>query len=209
MTPRPLLVLFAFSALTGAAAAQERQWTLDAGDQDAYLIFGVADSDDVGISLWCPIRQGTVTIFVPEPGGSLPADREVTVTLTAGDKTTGIKGKTEVNEDAGLSSVAKCKNLQRLNVSRTAITDAGLAALKGNTQLNSLNLVSTAITDAGLSYLVTFKKLEKLYLMQSKVTESGMEKLAKALPELTINHGPHFSTVTVEEPTGGKKKKKK
>ena len=105
MTPRPLLVLFAFSALTGAAAAQERQWTLDAGDQDAYLIFGVADSDDVGISLWCPIRQGTVTIFVPEPGGSLPADREVTVTLTAGDKTTGIKGKTEVNEDAGLSSV--------------------------------------------------------------------------------------------------------
>jgi mono/diheme cytochrome c family protein len=111
--------------------------------------------------------------------------------------------------DAGLSSVAKCKNLQRLNLSRTAITDAGLATLKGNTQLNSLNLVSTAITDAGLSYLETFKKLEKLYLMQSKVTEIGMEKLAKALPELTINHGPHFSTVTVEEPDGGKKKKKK
>jgi hypothetical protein len=45
--------------------------------------------------------------------------------------------------------------------------------------------------------------------MQTKVTESGMEKLAKALPELTINHGPHFSTVTVEEPAVGKKKKKK
>ena len=111
--------------------------------------------------------------------------------------------------DAGLLSVAKCKNLQRLNLSRTAITDAGLAALKGNTQLKSLNLVSTAITDAGLSHLAAFKKLDKLYLMQSKVTESGMEKLAKALPELTINHGPHFSTVTVEEPTGGKKKKNK
>lgn len=111
--------------------------------------------------------------------------------------------------DAGLSSVAKCKNLRRLNLSRTAITDAGLTSLKGNTLLNSLNLVSTAITDAGLSYLVVFKKLEKLYLMQCKVTEGGMEKLAKALPELTINHGPHFSTVTVEEPAGGKKKKKK
>lgn len=111
--------------------------------------------------------------------------------------------------DAGLLSVAKCKNLQRLNLSRTAITDAGLATLKGNTQLKSLNLVSTAITDAGLSHLAAFKKLDKLYLMQSKVTESGMEKLAKALPELTINHGPHFSTVTVEEPTGGKKKKNK
>jgi mono/diheme cytochrome c family protein len=111
--------------------------------------------------------------------------------------------------DAGLVSVAKCKNLQRLNLSRTAITDAGLATLKGNAQLKSLNLVSTAITDAGLSHLAAFKKLEKLYLMQSKVTESGMEKLAKTLPELTINHGPHFSTVTVEEPTGGKKKKKK
>ena len=105
MFPRPFLILIAIYALTGAATAQERQWTLDAGDQDAYLIFGVADSDDIGISLWCPIRRGTVNIFVPEASGSLPADREVTVTLTAGDKTTGIRGKTDVNEDAGLSSV--------------------------------------------------------------------------------------------------------
>ena len=38
---------------TGGPSAQERQWSLDAGDQDAYLIFGVPDSDDVGVSLWC------------------------------------------------------------------------------------------------------------------------------------------------------------
>ena len=111
--------------------------------------------------------------------------------------------------DAGLLSVAKCKNLQRLNLSRTAITDAGLVTLKKNLRLVSLNLVNTAITDAGLAHLVEFKKLEKLYLMQSKVTEGGVDKLAKALPGLVVNQGPQFSTVTVEEPTTGKQKKKK
>lgn len=105
MSLRPFVILIALYTLAGAAVAQERQWSLNASDQDAYLIFGVADSDDVGISLWCPIRQGTVIIFVPEPAESLPADQEVTVTLLAGDKTAEVKGKTEVNEDAGVSSV--------------------------------------------------------------------------------------------------------
>jgi hypothetical protein len=105
MPLRPFVVLVTLYTLANAAVAQERQWSLNAGDQDAYLIFGVVDSDDVGISLWCPIRQGTVNIFVPEPAESLPANQEVTVTLVAGDTAADVKGKTEVNEDAGVSSV--------------------------------------------------------------------------------------------------------
>ena len=104
MPLRLLSHLLAMLVFAGAASAQERQWTLDASDQDAYLIFGVPDSDDLGISLWCPIRQGVVNIFLPEIGEKMVAGKEVTITLKAGDETAEIEGKTDDNLDAGVSS---------------------------------------------------------------------------------------------------------
>ena len=95
---------FAFCVLAGAASAQERQWTLDASDQDAFLIFGVPESDDLGISLWCPIRQGMVNVFVPETGEAISAGKELIIILKAGEETAEIKGKTEQNLDAGVAS---------------------------------------------------------------------------------------------------------
>jgi hypothetical protein len=102
--------------------------------------------------------------------------------------------------DAGLATVAKCRNLQRLHLDRTAITDAGLAQLAGCTSLTYLNLVGTSIGDAGLAHLARFKQLERLYLWQSKATDAGIGKLAAALPTLGINRGPGFSTVVVPDP---------
>ena len=58
---RRLSMLFAIGLLAGAAHAQEREWMLDASDEDAYLIFGVPETDDGGISLWCRIGKGTVS----------------------------------------------------------------------------------------------------------------------------------------------------
>ena len=58
MFHRLLLTVSLIAAATASTAAQERQWTLDASDEDAYLIFGVPESDDVGLSLWCPIQKG-------------------------------------------------------------------------------------------------------------------------------------------------------
>jgi hypothetical protein len=96
--------LFALAFFALPAAAQERQWTLEASDQDAYLIFGVPESDDVGISMWCPIRQGMVNIFIPETDPGLAAGQDATLVLMAAEETSEIKGKTEVNMDAGISS---------------------------------------------------------------------------------------------------------
>lgn len=104
MTFRPFLAASAMCLLAGTAAAQEREWTLDASDQDAYLIFGVPESDDVGISLWCPIRQGEVNVFVPETGEALPGGKTVAVTIEAGEAKASFKGKTDVNLDAGVAS---------------------------------------------------------------------------------------------------------
>jgi hypothetical protein len=103
----PLRHVIAAVALVCAAApasAQERQWSLDAGDQDAYLIFGVPDSDDVGVSLWCPVRQGAINIFLPEIAEK-PAGGTMTMTVSAEGQSVDIPGKTEENLDAGLSSI--------------------------------------------------------------------------------------------------------
>ncbi len=104
MAKRLIAALLIFASLSLNASAQERQWSLDAGDDDAYLIFGVADSDDVGISLWCPIREGSVNIFVPETGAGVKAGQDVIMTLTAGGQTAELKGKAEDNLDAGIPS---------------------------------------------------------------------------------------------------------
>jgi hypothetical protein len=105
MTFRPVLALCLLAVLTNAAMAQERQWSLDASDQDAYLVFGVPDTEDVGLSLWCPIRQGAVNLFVPEQIETLGKQKSAAMEVTAGTVTERFKGTVEVNEEAGLASV--------------------------------------------------------------------------------------------------------
>ena len=105
MLLRPLLAALAVVLAAGDAIAQERQWSLDASDQDAYLIFGVPETDDVGVSLWCPVRQGVVNIFMPEMGESTITGKEVTMTVTAEDQSAEFPGKTEENADAGVASI--------------------------------------------------------------------------------------------------------
>ena len=47
---RSLALLLALGLASGAAHAQERDWALDASDQEAYLIFGVSDINKVAIA---------------------------------------------------------------------------------------------------------------------------------------------------------------
>ncbi|MEI7599022.1 MAG: hypothetical protein WCJ41_06825 [Aestuariivirga sp.] len=102
-----LFALVALGLVTGQALAQEREWTLDASEQESYLIFGVADSDDVGLSLWCPNRKGIVNLYVPRPTAELQklARRKVPMTVTAGSETATFGGKIDINPDAASSSV--------------------------------------------------------------------------------------------------------
>ncbi len=47
------------------AFAQEREWLLDAVEEDVFLVFGVPDTNDVGVSFWCKIGTGVVSVFAP------------------------------------------------------------------------------------------------------------------------------------------------
>ena len=104
---RPMLLMIALGLMAGKALAQEREWSLDASDEEAYLIFGVADTEDVGVSLWCPLRKGVVSLFVPEPTEDLEKLKRKTlpVTVKAGTETATFAGKVDINPDTPASSV--------------------------------------------------------------------------------------------------------
>lgn len=104
---RPIAVLLALGLAAGPAHAQEREWMLDASEEDAYLIFGVPDSDDVGVSFWCPIGKDVVNLYVPVPARLVAKNREkaTPLTVTAGEETSTIRGKVDVNPEAALASI--------------------------------------------------------------------------------------------------------
>lgn len=91
--------------------------------------------------------------------------------------------------DAGLATLAKMTNLERLHLENTAVTDAGLAQLTGLAKLEYLNIYGSKVTDAGIAKLASNKALKKLYVWQTGVTADGAKKLQAAVPGLVVNVG--------------------
>lgn len=104
---RSLAAVLALGLASGAALAQERDWALDASDQEAYLIFGVAETDDVGVSLWCRTRKDIVNLYVPRPTAELEQlnRRKAPMTVRAGEETATFAGKIDLNRGFPSSSV--------------------------------------------------------------------------------------------------------
>jgi hypothetical protein len=98
-------VLAAFFACAALPAwAQEREWIFDTADEDAYLVFGVPESEDAGISFGCTLRSGEIRMFVPEAGEDLKPDEKIKLTITAAGKNFVYEGLTSPNEMAATTS---------------------------------------------------------------------------------------------------------
>lgn len=87
------------------AIAQERQWSLVASDQEAYLVFGVPDTDDVGLSFWCKIGTGKISIFAPIDKSLVKRNKRTKVKLEIDDNVFPIKMKAEVIKTAKSASL--------------------------------------------------------------------------------------------------------
>lgn len=85
------------------AYAQEREWSFDTSAEEAFLFFGVPETDDVGISLWCKAGSEEIRIFLPD-AGSLPSGRSAKLEITAGGKTFDYDAEPLRNEEAGIMS---------------------------------------------------------------------------------------------------------
>jgi hypothetical protein len=97
--------LFIFLASASALSAQERQWSFDQTDKDAYLVFGVPETDDVGLSFWCTQRSGRIKIFVPEGNLKLKPKEQVQVRFDVAAKTFRLKATAEANKEASSASL--------------------------------------------------------------------------------------------------------
>ena len=94
----------ALPLLSMPAAAQERAWNFDQTDTDAYLVFGVPESDDIGLSLWCTQRSGNITLFLPETDAKIKPDSTAKLTVELAGKRYRYNGKTTANQEAGSTS---------------------------------------------------------------------------------------------------------
>jgi hypothetical protein len=105
MFPALLGATLLASLAATAARAQEREWLLDAADEDAFLVFGVPETDDVGVSFWCKIGSGKVKLFFPEGSADLQADSTADFTVTVDSKPHMLKGTTTANAMTGATSI--------------------------------------------------------------------------------------------------------
>ncbi|HRX36418.1 MAG TPA: hypothetical protein P5337_08465 [Aestuariivirga sp.] len=105
MANRLFISLLATAILAAPAAAQERQWSLDASGEDAYLVFGVPDSDDIGVSIWCPIQQGEVHVYLPETAENLGDGQKTAMTISTDDMSINVEAALDAGQDGGTSSV--------------------------------------------------------------------------------------------------------
>jgi hypothetical protein len=90
---RAFFTLIAFILTSNLAFAQERQWSLDASEREAFLVFGVADTDDVGLSFWCEIGSPKISIFAPVPHTLLRKDQKTRIDVTIDDTNFNIIAK--------------------------------------------------------------------------------------------------------------------
>jgi hypothetical protein len=110
MLVRLLIILTTLILGSSLAMAQERVWNLDHTDQEAYLVFGVPETDDVGVSFWCTLKSGIVRLYVPDTDPNLKLATNMNFDLEIETKIYPLKGKTAVNEEsAGTSLEAELK----------------------------------------------------------------------------------------------------
>jgi hypothetical protein len=90
---------------TALAQAQERQWSLDASGEDAFLVFGVPETDDVGLSFWCGIGAGSASMFYPVPWTDLKDNAVVRVHAELGATKLVLRGKATSRQNGGSASL--------------------------------------------------------------------------------------------------------
>ncbi len=85
--------------------AQERQWTLDATAQEAFLVFGVPETDDVGLSFWCKIGTKKMSAYMPANVAKLHVGETTTMHITANGKTFNLPAKAAMDGVKGKFTV--------------------------------------------------------------------------------------------------------
>ena len=87
------------------AFAQERQWSLDATDKEVFLVFGVPDTDDVGVSFWCSLNTGKASLYLPLNAPILKSGQRADMKVTLDGKTFHLAGAAAKEGNEGRMTV--------------------------------------------------------------------------------------------------------
>lgn len=88
--------------------------------------------------------------------------------------------------DASLIHVARLPNLERLDLSGTAVTSRGLAALADHAALRALVLTATAVDDAALATVASLPRLERLAVWRTPWSADATRVLAERRPTVRV-----------------------
>ncbi len=75
------------------AQSQEREWSLDATEREAFLVFGVPNTDDVGLSFWCEIGSKKMSAYLPASFGNIKHGEKTTMNILVDGKQFKIPAK--------------------------------------------------------------------------------------------------------------------
>ena len=87
------------------AHAQERQWGLDTVNNQAFLVFGVPESDDVGLSFWCDIGKSKVSAFLPETVAPLRRGERISIAMDVDGQTQKLAANVARDDGSGKLTV--------------------------------------------------------------------------------------------------------
>ncbi|MBG1231965.1 hypothetical protein [Aestuariivirga litoralis] len=85
--------------------AQEREWSLNTTDTQTFLVFGVPDTDDVGLSFWCEPGKPGMSAFLPEPNLKLKRGQKLPMKILTNGKTTTLPASADKDDASGLFTV--------------------------------------------------------------------------------------------------------
>jgi hypothetical protein len=116
-------ITFLTLAFTLPAYAQEREWSIDTnGENEAYMTYGVPETEDIGLSLWCKIGGKNLNLYVPQSGWQTGTTKFVDVKIVAEPAQVNIKGKLQDDPTRDSASVEAMLELASPLV--TALQDA-------------------------------------------------------------------------------------
>ena len=85
--------------------------------------------------------------------------------------------------------IAKCQNLEWLEIDKTPVTDTEMEKLSNLKKLKLLKVYETAITDKSLAVFKNMTDLKNLYVYKTGITKNALQDLQSSNKGLMINYG--------------------
>jgi uncharacterized membrane protein len=82
--------------------------------------------------------------------------------------------------------IAKCINLEILEIDKTPVTDRDIIPIKSLSKLRSLKVYNTKVSDESIDLFKGLSSLEKLYVKGSAISAEGISSLQKERPSLVV-----------------------